>query len=162
MSKARRLKAERREQRRLAERPVVATQPAPIANWVTAWFGYPVVYLLLAVAVGDYFTFADADVWGHIRFGQGMLKAGHLILYDPYSYSAPGHLWRNHEWLSEVIFALVYNALGVFGLELLKLCGSLAMVLFLALAGYGGSGADAAAAFHLHPDGCARMAAGTR
>jgi hypothetical protein len=134
MSKAQRLKAARRKQRELADKPAAAIPPQSHLSRATSWFGYPVVYLLLAIAVVDVFTFADSDLWGHIRFGQAMLKAGHMIEADPYSYSAPGHLWRNHEWLSEVIFALVYNSGGVFGLELLKLCCSAAMVLFLALA----------------------------
>ena len=134
MSKAQRLKAARREQRELAYKPAVAIAPESNVTSAASWFGYPLVYLFLAIAVVDVFTFADSDLWGHIRFGQAMLKAGHLIQYDPYSYSAPGHLWRNHEWLSEVTFALAYNSAGVFGLELLKLCCSVLMVLFLALA----------------------------
>jgi hypothetical protein len=134
MSKAQRLKAARRKQRELADKPAAAIPPQPNLTRATSRFGYPVVYLLLAIAVVDVFTFADSDLWGHIRFGQAMLKAGHMIEADPYSYSAPDHLWRNHEWLSEVIFALLYNSGGVFGLELLKLCCSAAMVLFLALA----------------------------
>ena len=133
MSKAQRLKAARRERRELADKPAAADVAAAIApesnlTGATSWFGYPLVYLFLAIAVVDVFTFADSDLWGHIRFGQAMLKAGHLIQYDPYSYSAPSHLWRNHEWLSEVTFALAYNSGGVFGLELLKLCCSAAMV----------------------------------
>jgi hypothetical protein len=129
MSKAQRLKAARRKHREVADKPAVAVPPPANLTAATSWFGYPVVYLLLAIAVVDVFTFADSDLWGHIRFGQAMLKAGHMIEADPYSYSAPGHLWLNHEWLSEVIFALVYNSGGVFGLELLKLCCSAAMML---------------------------------
>lgn len=134
MSKAQRLKAARRERREFADKPAAAIPTESNLTRANSWFGYPLVYLLLAIAVVDVFTFADSDLWGHIRFGQAMLKAGHMIGYDPYSYSAPGHLWRNHEWLSEVTFALVYDGGGVFGLELLKLCCSVAMVLFLALA----------------------------
>ncbi len=134
MSKAQRLKAARRERRELADKPAAAIAPESSPAVATSWLGYPVVYLFLAIAVVDVFTFADSDLWGHIRFGQAMLKAGHMIEYDPYSYSAPGHLWRNHEWLSEVTFALAYDSAGVFGLELLKLCCSAAMVVFLALA----------------------------
>ena len=126
MSKAQRLKAARRERRLPADRAVAAAQPRLVAAGATSRFGYPAIYLLLAIAVGDYFTFADSDIWGHIRFGQAMLTAGHLVRHDPYSYSAPGHLWRNHEWLSEVFFALAYNWGGVFGLESLKLCCSTA------------------------------------
>lgn len=134
MSKAQRLKAARKKHREVAEKPAASVPPPSNLAKAGSWFGYPVVYLLLAIAVVNVFTFADSDLWGHIRFGQAMLKAGHMIEADPYSYSAPGHLWRNHEWLSEVIFALVYNSGGVFGLELLKLCCSAAMMLFLALA----------------------------
>ncbi len=134
MSKAQRLKAARREHRELVERPAPEVAQEPGLSGTDSWFGYPLFYLFLAIAVLDVFTFADSDLWGHIRFGQAMLKAGHMIHYDPYSYSAPGHLWRNHEWLAEVTLALVYDSGGVFGLELLKFCCSVVMVLFLALA----------------------------
>jgi len=134
MSKAQRLKAERREHREMAPGPIAAVESPSVLSRAASWFGYPSMYLLLAIAVVDAFTFADSDLWGHIRFGQAMLKAGHMIEYDPYSYSAPGHLWRNHEWLSEVVFAIAYNAGRVFGLELVKFCFSAMMVLFLALA----------------------------
>lgn len=134
MSKAQRAKTARREERRVPVDKGAAVDALPTRTGATSWFGYPVVYLLLTVAVADVFTFADPDLWGHIPFGQAMLKAGHMIRYDPYSYSAPGHLWRNHEWLSEVVLALCYNAGGVFGLELLKLVCTIATVLFLALA----------------------------
>ena len=134
MSKAQRAKTARREERRALLDKGTAVNAAASRTGAASWFGYPVVYLLLAVAVADVFTFADPDLWGHIPFGQAMLKAGHMIRYDPYSYSAPGHLWRNHEWLSEVILAICYNAGGVFGLELLKLVCTVATILFLALA----------------------------
>ena len=54
-------------------------------------------------------------------FGQAVLSLNHLVLHDPYSYSAPGHYWNNHEWLSGVLMAAVFNHAGVFGLILLKL-----------------------------------------
>jgi len=47
-------------------------------------------------------------LWGHVRFGQAVLNLHHLVLHDPYSYSAPGHYWNNHEWLSEVLMAAVF------------------------------------------------------
>ena len=90
--------------------------------------------VVLAIMVADSGRFADPDLWGHVRFGQAVLSQGHLILRDPYSYSAPGHLWHNHEWLSEVIMASFYNLLGVHGLKLMKLACTTATIAFLAAA----------------------------
>lgn len=90
--------------------------------------------VVLAIMVADSGRFADPDLWGHIRFGQAVLNQGHLIQHDPYSYSAPGHLWLNHEWLSEVTMAWLYNRFGVPGLNLLKLVCATATVTFLAAA----------------------------
>src|SRR5271163_622399 len=97
--------------------------------------------LLLALAVvADLGQFADPDLWGHIRFGQVMLARHHIVLRDPYSYSAFGQPWHDHEWLTEVLLALLYNRLGVVGLKLWKAFCSAATILFVA-AGLAESGA---------------------
>ena len=62
-----------------------------------------------------------------------MLATGHLAFHDPYSYSAPGHLWLNHEWMSELLMGAIYNALGVIGLKLMKFACSAVAILFLTL-----------------------------
>lgn len=95
---------------------------------------YSPALIVVAIVVADSGRLADPDLWGHVRFGQAVLSAGHLITADPYSYSAPGHLWLNHEWLSEVVMGWLYNALGVLGLKAMKLACSTAMVIALALA----------------------------
>jgi hypothetical protein len=77
---------------------------------------------------------SDPDVWGHIRFGQILLSTGHIAAHDIYSYSAPNHLWLHHEWLSEVMFAWLYNHLGLIGIKLLKLACAGGIVTFLAIA----------------------------
>ena len=105
----------------------------------------PVLILLLAV-VADSMQYADPDLWGHVRFGQTMLSTGHLIRADIFSYSASGRPWIDHEWLSEVAMALLYNALGVAGLKLLKLLCAGAVVTLLA-AGLAETGASIAAQF---------------
>ncbi|MFZ0657796.1 MAG: hypothetical protein WAM05_03715 [Candidatus Binataceae bacterium] len=90
--------------------------------------------VLIAVAIADSLRFADPDLWGHITFGRAVLVQGHLTLRDPYSYSAAGQLWLNHEWLSEVIDALTFNTLGAFGLKLMKLCLAAITILSIAIA----------------------------
>ncbi len=109
--------------------PVQSAKSAPLSM-----LRYSPAVLLVAIAVADSLRFADPDLWGHIRFGQATLALRHLTLRDPYSYSAAGHLWRNHEWLSEVAMAAVYDAGGVFGLKLMKFAVAGLTFVFLALA----------------------------
>jgi hypothetical protein len=92
---------------------------------------YSPALVLLIVAITDSQRYADPDLWGHVRFGQEVLRAGRLITRDPYSYSAPGHLWLNHEWLAEIFMAWLYNQFGTIGLKLMKLGCSAGVVLFL-------------------------------
>ena len=83
-------------------------------------FRYAPAVLLLVIVVADAAQFADPDLWGHIRCGQAVLDQGRIILRDTYSYSAFGQLYRNHEWLTELLMALIYNHGGVIGLKLWK------------------------------------------
>jgi hypothetical protein len=61
-------------------------------------------------------TIADPDLWGHIRFGQDVLRTGSIVQADVYSYRTGNQPWINHEWLSEVIFAALYDLGGAAGL----------------------------------------------
>ncbi|HYL59830.1 MAG TPA: hypothetical protein VEU51_13250 [Candidatus Acidoferrales bacterium] len=97
-------------------------------------FRYSPALILVAVAIADLSRFADPDLWGHVRFGQAVLSAGHIVWTDPYSYTAPGHRWLNHEWLSEVIMGALYNHLNVFGLKLMKVACAGAVIFFMAAA----------------------------
>jgi hypothetical protein len=65
-------------------------------------------------------TPADADLYGHVRFGQDTLRTGVIVQSDPYSYRTAGLPWINHEWLAEVIFAAVYDWGGGTGLAVFK------------------------------------------
>ncbi len=93
---------------------------------------YAPAFVLLAAVAADAVQYADTDLWGHVRFGQVMLSTGHLIRADSLSYSAPGRPWIDHEWLAEVVMALVYNAMGVIGLKLMKFLCASAIVALLA------------------------------
>ena len=66
-------------------------------------------------------TIADPDLWGHIRFGQDILRSGSIVQADTDSYRTGVQIWTNHEWLSEVIFAKLYNRWGPVGLVVAKL-----------------------------------------
>jgi hypothetical protein len=88
--------------------------------------------LLLAIAIAAAGQQVDPDLWGHVRFGQTVLSQHRLMFYDSYSYSAPGHLFLNHEWLSDIVMAFLYNHLGVVGLKLWKFGCAAATILLLA------------------------------
>jgi hypothetical protein len=64
-------------------------------------------------------TRADADLWGHLRFGLDLLDTKRLTSIDPYSFTQDKP-WTNHEWLSELQMAWAYRAGGVTGLLVLK------------------------------------------
>jgi hypothetical protein len=104
---------------------------------------YAPAMALLLVAIANAQRLTDPDLWGHLRFGQAVLLGHHLVRADPYSYTALGQPWRNHEWLTEVLMALFYNHLGVIGLKLWKLSCVAATVgcLILAMAETGASAA---------------------
>ncbi len=95
---------------------------------------YSPALIFIVIVVADITRQADPDLWGHVRFGQDVLAQRHLIFYDRYSYSAPAHLWLNHEWLTEVLMGAIYNAFGTIGLNLMKFACTAATIFFLALA----------------------------
>jgi hypothetical protein len=94
---------------------------------------YAPAMVLLLIVVADTSQFPDPDLWGHLRFGQAALASGHVIARDTYSYSAAGGVWRNHEWLTEIIMAVFYNSLGVVGLKLWKFACVATTMLLMAL-----------------------------
>jgi hypothetical protein len=88
--------------------------------------------VLLAILIADSNRHTDPDLWGHVRFGQLFLAQRHLVTHDPYSYSVPGHLWRDYSWLGAVVMALIYNVGGVVGLKLWKFISVALTVVFIA------------------------------
>lgn len=77
--------------------------------------------ITLAVAIVTVMvTRADPDLWGHLRFGADILRTHALASVDPYSFTSD-RPWVNHEWLSEVLFALAYRIGGSAALIVLKL-----------------------------------------
>jgi len=99
----------------------------------TSLLQYSPALVLVLIAIADAGRVTDPDLWGHVRFGQAVLAGHRLVLHDTYSYTAPDHLWRNHEWLTEIVMALAYNALGVVGLKLWKLACTTATIVLLSL-----------------------------
>ena len=65
-------------------------------------------------------TYADVDLWGHVRFGLDWLSTRALPSVDPYSFTQD-RPWINHEWLSEALMGAAFSLGGATGLILLKI-----------------------------------------
>ena len=76
--------------------------------------------LFLVLAIGLTGAAADADLWGHVRFGQDLLATHRVTSTDTHSFTTD-RPWVNHEWLAEIAMASVFTALGPLGLNLLRL-----------------------------------------
>lgn len=59
----------------------------------------------------------DTDLWWHLANGRYILGHG-VPSVDIYSHTAAGHVWVVHEWLSDVLFYLLYQLAGLTGLIL--------------------------------------------
>ncbi|HUM71962.1 MAG TPA: hypothetical protein PLK31_24300, partial [Chloroflexota bacterium] len=57
----------------------------------------------------------DADMWWHLRTGEYILQYG-IPRLDVFSFTVTEHAWVTHEWLSQVVMWLVYQAGGFAGL----------------------------------------------
>lgn len=54
----------------------------------------------------------DGDTLMHIVIGRWIIEHRAIPFHDPFSFTAHGQTWVPHEWLSEVVFAGVYDHLG--------------------------------------------------
>lgn len=55
---------------------------------------------------------SDGDFWWHLKTGEYIVKNLSIPRTDFYSFTVPGRQWVAHEWLSEVIFYLIYSRFG--------------------------------------------------
>ena len=61
----------------------------------------------------------DGDTGYHIRAGEYIIKTLSIPKLDMFSYHTPPIPWTAHEWLSEVIMALIYKISGLTGVVVL-------------------------------------------
>lgn len=76
--------------------------------------------LALLIASLTIFKMSNNDIWIHLKTGENVLKTWSVPDKDPYSFTASDHDYVAHEWLSGVLFYLVYAAGGVNGLIFFK------------------------------------------
>ena len=75
---------------------------------------FSAVFLRLSFVLGRSLL-ADADTGYHVRAGEFILHTLSVPKEDIFSYISPPLPWTAHEWLSEVIMALVHKGFGLTG-----------------------------------------------
>ena len=55
---------------------------------------------------------SDGDFWWHLKTGEYIVRNLSIPRIDLYSFTVPGKHWVAHEWLSEVLFYLIYTRAG--------------------------------------------------
>lgn len=63
---------------------------------------------------------ADYDLWGYLSFGRVFVEWGYFPFHDIFSYTPTNAVWIYHEWLTGVIFYLIYKYSGPIGLQLFR------------------------------------------
>ena len=104
------------------------SKPVPVELWL-----WPFAVGLAAYLIGIYaskFFLNDPDTFWHIGVGRWIIDHRAIPFHDPFSYTFQGQLWVPHEWLSEVIFAAIYQRFGWGGIcAITALCFSAALIL---------------------------------
>jgi hypothetical protein len=86
---------------------------------------------LLAVAASAT-PIRNYDYWWHLATGRLILETGRVPDADPFSFTAGGTPWVDHEWLFQVAAYAGHLLVGPAGLVLLKIGAILALALLIA------------------------------
>ena len=93
-----------------------------------------IIFFLLYVLQGIYQL--DSDFGWHLRFGEIVLQTHRVPLKDLFSYTMPSYDFINHEWLSDVIIASIYNLSGLIGVSVFfSLFVTIGLIITIKIAG---------------------------
>lgn len=85
--------------------------PRPVDQWVRGLLGLSLILALASVFFICMLPIAITDFWWQLRTGEIILRTGRIPYHDPFSWTAAGQPWMVHEWLTEVLFYLLYEHL---------------------------------------------------
>jgi hypothetical protein len=77
------------------------------------WLDLPhffTIAIFLTMLIAAIQPVTDPDFWWHITTGNWILDHHTVPHQDLYTFTVHDHRWITHEWLSEVILALLYAA----------------------------------------------------
>jgi hypothetical protein len=98
------------------------------------------IFLFLSIA-GSKMLLGDGDTGYHIRAGEYILKTFSVPHSDIFSYLTPALPWTAHEWLSEIVMALIHRAAGLSGVAIFfaAIIASVYFLLFKIIRSYKGN-----------------------
>ena len=76
---------------------------------------FVVIFTVLLTSIGNGLL-GDGDTGYHIRAGNLILRTLTIPETDPFSHIIPKLTWTAHEWLSEVLTAVIHNHAGLTGI----------------------------------------------
>ena len=83
-----------------------------------------------------------ADTWWMLKSGELICDQKKIPATDPFSYTATGLPWTNHEWLVGVIFFLISSAGGLaalYGFKSIMVIAAYGIVTYLSIRRAGGN-----------------------
>lgn len=98
-----------------ASRPLDSRAPVRRCH-PTLWLVLP---MMLLAATRYLFAPTDFDYWWHLKTGQLILDTGSVPRADVFSYTSLDQPWVPHEWLTQIVYALVERQFGFVGLAVL-------------------------------------------
>lgn len=98
------------------------------------------IFLFLSFHAGNSLL-NDGDTGYHIRTGELILDTFSIPYKDPFSYLHPPLPWTAHEWLSQVIMALIHRVAGLTGIVIFFsfIISSVYFILFKIIRTYNGN-----------------------
>lgn len=97
----------------LSPQPLAApatADTAPRSMWLFSWQLIVSAFVYVFVFSKGNQLLLDGDTYWHIASGKWILEHGAIPATDPFSHTMRGAAWTAHEWLSEVILAVVHDA----------------------------------------------------
>jgi tetratricopeptide (TPR) repeat protein len=83
----------------------------------------------LFVVLLVFYRIQDWDFFWHIANGKAMIEQGRIINEEIFSYTRAGVRFSNHEWLSQILFYLIFKNGGPLAVVLFK-CAVTALIAF--------------------------------
>jgi len=108
-------------------------------GWWHIWFGFPALLggeLVTTVLMFAHRGIGDPDIWWHLRNAEELVRTGHFVRADAYSYTVWGAKWINHEWLGELPYYAGWRWLGLQGLYVVMALALVGIFLLLYLLAY--------------------------
>lgn len=94
-----------------AEAPNDEPEAAPLQRFTSVVLALGVLLTLAAAFFICLLPVSVSDFWWQLKTGELIVRTGAIPHHDVFSWTAAGQPWTVHEWLTEVLFYLIYEHL---------------------------------------------------